>query len=536
MTEKDLLHALQHVDRKYTEEAGMRAAAAAEKKPRGIVMRTAAVAVSAAACFGLILFGLAIRKDPAITVAESDTSDELSFAAQTEMPAAEAVTTLYSVAGTTAPGSVKGTAAAVTAGSGTGKAVTSAAKKTETSAAKKTETTAGKKEETGTKPTAAAEPEQPAATHESTQAAAEPKVQYTEPSGLIYNLVPDGKTDYIPAAVNGLSNNVYRAKPGEKLRIGMTVKNAPKTGEAHFSFYAEHMTVTQMAAGDAYASAADLDAYAKDEFFSFLCASGGNPADGSTVCSFTVDVPEAPGRYTVTLTPGDEWNIPMIAVYSTEDDERYIEYKKMIDFTFYGLDILVGDTAVPAPAQPVLSDDIYWLLHEVGIIPSPDAKPTYACYDTLEEAGSKMIFAADSVTAHAGDRKVPVRVFIRNNTGFIDCGFRLICSPKLGVVLDDSSIPDFTIDPAYVHRLHYASELADPYHGIGFSIVAGTSPNFAKDGTLVTFYFDVPEDAAAGDVFEFSIELVNLDVQLNGNESKPVTDACTVKGKISIAE
>ena len=535
MTEKDLLHALQHVDRKYTEEAGKRAAAAAEKKPRGIVMRTAAVAVSAAACFGLILFGLAIRQDPEISVAESDTSDELSFAAQTEMPAAEAVTTVYTVAGTTAPGSVKGTAAAVTAGSGTGKAVTSGTKKTETSAAKTTETTAGKTEETETKQTAAAGPEQPAATQKST-AAAEPKVQYTEPSGLIYNLVPDGRTDYIPAAVNGLANNVYRAKPGEKLRIGMTVKNAPKISEAHFSFQADHMIITQMAAGDAYASAADLDAYAEDEIFSFLCVSGGNPADGSTVCSFTVDVPETPGRYTVTLTPGDEWNIPMIAVYSTEADERYKDFKKMHDFTFYGLDILVGDTAVPVPAQPVLSEPIYRLLHEVGILPSPDALPTYVCYDTLEEAGSKMIFAADSVTAHAGDKKVPVRVFIRNNTGFIDCGFRLICSPKLGVVLDDSSVPEFTIDPAYVHKLHYVSELADPYNGTGFSIAGGTSPNFTKDGTLVTFYFDIPEDAAAGDEFELSIELVNLDVQLNSNVSTPVTDACTVRGKISIAE
>ena len=94
MTEKDLLEALSRVNSKYTDEARERAEAAARKKPRRIMMRTAAAAVGAAACFGLAMFGLSQRKMPEVTVADKDLAEQVTQIVQTSETVTETAVTL----------------------------------------------------------------------------------------------------------------------------------------------------------------------------------------------------------------------------------------------------------------------------------------------------------------------------------------------------------------------------------------------------------------------------------------------------------
>ena len=83
MTENDLLYAMRHVSSRYTDEARERAEKAAEKKRSRIVRRTALAAVGAAACFGLVLFGLSHIPEQDINVAESDAEVEVTQIAET---------------------------------------------------------------------------------------------------------------------------------------------------------------------------------------------------------------------------------------------------------------------------------------------------------------------------------------------------------------------------------------------------------------------------------------------------------------------
>ena len=521
MTEKDLLQALRHADKKYTDEAKARAAAAAEKKPHGIVMRTAAVAVSAAACFGLILFGLAVRQDPEITVADSDTDDRLTYALQTGTTSAEI---------TPADAESAETTARVFVPEATGMTMTaSGAQKTEARGTGQTEAHVTQE------PTAAA-PDRTAESEVRSTAAVPAEVQetsHTVTDRLTYQLIPVSDSGWYSAEKYGLANNVYRAEPGEKLKICMTVRNDPVTSGGCYSFRAEGMEIYGMQAGDGYNSER-LHTFTTNNEYTFLTGmdTASAAADDSTVCSFFVDVPSKSGRYTVRLTPLSEYeNAPLIYAYGKPREGYYNDPAPILDFTFYGLDILVGDAAMPDSSEPVTSEPYYNRLVKEGKLPNPD-RVQYLLFDNIEYAVNRTAFVTEKVTAHAGDKKVPVRVFVQNNTGFTSCKLLIRYNGSLSICRNADGTPVYTVDPVFSECSCEADNDKE------FSLDGGAQPNFTADGTVVTFYFDVPKDVSSGMTYQIRAQLEELLAKEDpqSDATVQVRDACAVDGYIRIVD
>ena len=169
-------------------------------------------------------FDLQIKEEPLqTTTAAVQTVTETTAAAAKEKTE-KTVTTKKDTkeTGTTTTAKKDGKQAAVTTAagnSGSQNAATTAAPKATTAAPK---TTTAKRTTTTAKLTTTTA-RQTTAAPTTTTAVQKPPVT----DRLIYNLVPGGKTGWTPAYENDLANNVYRAQPGEEIRVDVTVKNDP---------------------------------------------------------------------------------------------------------------------------------------------------------------------------------------------------------------------------------------------------------------------------------------------------------------------
>ena len=466
MTEKDLLQALRHVDKKYTDEAKARAEAAAEKKPRGIMMRTAAAAVGAAACFGLILFGLAFRQDPEITVADSDTADQLTYAYQTEASAAARTAVTAETTQTTALKLVTEMSGTSKNAAGTQRTDASAVVQTEASAAQKT--------------TAFPPDSTTAAAARSTTAASAitPVTSPTDSGMLTYSLIPSAKSDWLSAEEYGLANNVYRGVPGERLDIDVVVKRDPGISAFNMMFEGS-LTWFDLEQGDAYDfSLAEFNLYETNGkgILNYIRSTNSIAPDDSTVCVYSVRVPSNPGRYTVSMN-GD--------FVSIQPDGSDLP----LDYVCYGLDILVGDEPVPEQAEPQIYDS-----NISTVFGSP-------VYDNPRDAFSNLAFQAEPVTAHAGEKNVPVHLRVSNSgSGFVSGRVKLNIAPELRVQTEDS-VPVVSVSQSF-DTFTCSGVLDEEKNIVTLSFGENSNTDRSVTGVFLTVYVDIPEDAEPNTVYK----------------------------------
>lgn len=153
--------------------------------------------------------------------------------------------------------------------------------------------------------------------------------------------------------------------------------------------------------------------------------------------------------------------------------------------------------------------------------------------DVEKQIGSDMTIGVLPITAHAGDKAVPVSVQIWNNSGFAAFGIQLYYDSKLKPVTAESN-NEFSDAPAAKCELGNAAQtfmksclIGEEDHMIVFAGLSGE--NSTEDGKIVTFYFDVPDDAPAG----HSFSLVTAIDSFN-DEKKQSLNVKTLDGAITI--
>lgn len=511
MTEQDLLYAMRHVSSRYTDEARERAEKAAEKKRSRIVRRTALAAVGAAACFGLVLFGLSHIPEQNLNVAESDAEVEVTQIAETS--AAE-------TSGTLPAGTESGDRPAKTVLAANG---TAPQQNNQTAAAKETGTAAVTAEQTA-KP--AAGQTAAAVTGKTTvvsaaaaKTTAPASAQAVMPDRLTYELVPRGKTGWLSAYENGLANHVYRAEPGEDLWLDLRVRNDPGTYSCFLTFELGELELLEWENGDIFPELTVRD-YVKEPLFfpddypkydryelveperHYVTCNAMNrrsentyAADGSVLCSLHVKVPEGSGRYPLTLTQKPmifNWYLNYIP-YANEvcriSPFLYLSQTKLQSFTFVGTDILVGDEPVPGKAEPLGTETLY-------------RESFYA--DDPEKRREIMQLGILRAEGNAGDDHVPVQLFVLNNDGFGSLYLQIRHGIELTACEDGNGII-FEPAEAFSDMTCTASATTD---GVwSFRLERGSNADLNAEGCLGTFYVKIPEDTVSGRFWELETDV-----------------------------
>lgn len=522
MTEQDLLYAMRHVSSRYTDEARERAEKAAEKKRRRTVMRTALAAVGAAACFGLMLFGLSHIPDQDLNVAESDA--EIEFTQIAETSAAE-------TSGTLPAGTESGDRPAKTVLAANG---TAPQQNKQTAAAKETGTAAVTAEQTA-KPAAgqtaaAVTGKTTAAPAASSKTTAPASSQAVMPDRLTYELVPRGKTGWLSAYENGLANHVYRAEPGEELWLDLRVRNDPGVYSVTLTFELGKLELLEWENGDIFPELTVRD-YSTEPVIHYENESPYNndvaeperhyvtcnamnrrsentyAADGSVLCSLHVKVPEGSGRYPLTLTQKATiftWYLHYIP-YANEvcriSPFLYLSQTKLQPFTFVGTDILVGDEPVPDKAELLGTETLY-------------RESFYA--DDPEKRREIMQLGILRAEGNAGDDHVPVQLFVLNNDGFGSLYLQITHDTELTACEDENGII-FEPAEAFSDMTCTASATTD---GIwSFRLERGSNADLKAEGYLGTFYVKIPEDMVSGRFWK-----LNMDVQrVQYPDGRPLT-------------
>lgn len=136
------------------------------------------------------------------------------------------------------------------------------------------------------------------------------------------------------------------------------------------------------------------------------------------------------------------------------------------------------------------------------------------------EIGTEPTIAVEPFSVRAGDKNVPVNVKIWNNPGFTSGGIQVYLDPAVKPVVGEIEelvnkpkvkIKLGTTVDGFMYSCLYGEE--DNVVGIGF---AGGSNQSLDNGTIFTFYIDVPADAESGTQYEIR---TNVD-SLSGNDRK----------------
>lgn len=138
-----------------------------------------------------------------------------------------------------------------------------------------------------------------------------------------------------------------------------------------------------------------------------------------------------------------------------------------------------------------------------------------------ESQSKEMTMYVEPVSAHAGDKSVPVSVSVKNNRGFAATGVQLFYDPalkpvKTGETSQISAIPfaKYQLGEQYKDFMSTCM-VGEEKHIVAFS--AMHTENCTVDGTLFTVYFDIPDDAKAGTQYAFQC---NVDSMTDSTQQK----------------
>ncbi len=125
------------------------------------------------------------------------------------------------------------------------------------------------------------------------------------------------------------------------------------------------------------------------------------------------------------------------------------------------------------------------------------------------EVGSEPALSIGVVHAKPGQKSVPVTVKIHNNPGFCAGGIRVIYDPAITPQYDPDSFQGVSDKGTAVSgsMLTYCS-VAPENLIVAYGILG--QENSAENGALFTCYFNIPENAASGKVYQLQTELAEL--------------------------
>ena len=495
--EETMEHSVYHENSDYPEKKEIR------MTRRGLASGTAVAAVLLALNVG---FGSFLLHD---SVGTSNKDDDVAEATQTTAATTVAadVTEITAAATTTQKASAKTTAAAKT---------TKKFAETKTKAVS-SQTTAAQTTVTEQLTTAAATTKTAQQTTATTTQAEKQRSKK-----LTYSLVPADRS----YETNGTNENapvVFHAKAGEPIKMKLTVQNDPGVSSFRADFYMSKFNLLSETGLNYYDGTVEYSVRAEelnDDRRALYIRGEGNGStkapDGAALAEYTLLAPAKPGRYVIEkydtteggyvsadAPDGTEILVPMYNVYL--NDQTPVE-----DYDLLGAEIIVDET-------------------ETG---SPDRVDP----DTLEGATVYM----EPVTAHAGQKHVPVNVYVKDFDPFVSGTIMLGYDPALKPLLYDYEMPGFGEESGlgislegtllenaplfksgamygsriYICFNNYNNMVSDDEDNL-IEIRNGSSVSDAEiteNGLLFTMYFDMPEECGTYQIAAWDGSVAGADV------------------------
>ena len=133
------------------------------------------------------------------------------------------------------------------------------------------------------------------------------------------------------------------------------------------------------------------------------------------------------------------------------------------------------------------------------------ASLTASAAGTLTIAGTQVEVSADDP---AGMKGIAITMSIENNPNYATSGIGIRYDERLTPVLNEDGSLKYETGSAVAGALTVV-ELDDSQSLIGWGSVSYT--NIKGDGDMLTVWFDLPDDAAAGDVYDIVFEVFLYD-------------------------
>ena len=462
---------------------------------RGVATGSAVAAALLALNVGLGGFMLHKSADDSVSTAESEVIEMTEAAAETTTAETEAEETA--------------TTAAEIRSAGKQNEVKSTAKKTAD-----TKTAAAPKQAANTQEAAAETPAQQTPAQQTPAAPA--KAETPKSTKLTYSLIPSDRA-YETTGTNEKAPVVCHVKPGEQFKMKLIVQNDPGVASFNASYRMEKMDLLSGTGSQYYNGEVNshllAEGYACDDRVLNIGGTGNGSTkapDGAALGECTLIAPSQPGRYviqeyitkTYSVDVDEEGNEHIIPVYHVYADADYTEH---IDCDIIGAEIIVDEGEATS-----------------GYLVDPE---------TLE--GPVIYF--EPVTAHAGQKNVPVNVCIKGADPFVSGHIALGYDPALKSKLFDHDTMDGIEGLSESSRLGISAEgtlLKDAmllntstmfgsliqvffnnYRDFGYDEQGlptvfhhGETQSDAvisEDGVLFTMYFDMPEECGTYRIFAY---------------------------------
>ena len=159
---------------------------------------------------------------------------------------------------------------------------------------------------------------------------------------IVYNLIPQG-LDYETAASRGKDNNLVKMDKGGELKVDWTIQNDQGTAGIQMNFDFTEVEYQSGKAGKAYRITPTYSDYKNGKdlkqgevTYAWAQDTEAKAKDNTVIYTFTVNVPDEKGTYTMKLDEGKNGNEELTNKVIPQDQT------KKHDFIFHGLDIEVG--------------------------------------------------------------------------------------------------------------------------------------------------------------------------------------------------
>ncbi len=462
---------------------------------RGVATGSAVAAALLALNVGIGGFMLHKSADDSVSTAESEVVEMTEVTAETTAAETETEETAATAAETK-----------------------SAAKQNEVkSTAKKTadsKTAAAPKQAANTQEAAAEPPAQQTPAQQIPAAPA--KAETPKSTKLTYSLIPSDKA-YETNGTNEKAPVVCHVKPGEQFKMKLIVQNDPGVASFNASYKMEKMNLLTGTGSQYYNGEVNSYLLAEEHACDDRVLNIGGTGDGSTkvpdgaaLGECTLIAPSQPGRYviqeyitkTYSVEVDEEGNEHIIPVYHVYADADYTEH---IDCDIIGAEIIVDEGEAAS-----------------GYLVDPE---------TLE--GPVIYF--EPVTAHAGQKNLPVNVCIKGADPFVSGHIALGYDPalksklfdhdtmdgieglsessRLGISVEGTLLKDamrLNSSAMYGSLIHvfFNNYCESGYDEEGLPTIFYRCENQADaavsgDGVLLTLYFDMPETCGTYRIFAY---------------------------------
>ncbi len=343
-----------------------------------------------------------------------------------------------------------------------------------------------------------------------------PVQQTTESSRngkLTYSMIPVGRT-YELTGSNAKAPIVFHAKAGEQIKMQLTIQNDPGVADFGVEYNIGEFNLLSQTDLQYYDGKVQFTIFgeeqANDDRVLLIGGTGTGSSkipDGTVLAEYTLLAPIQPGSYVIQeyiskgysfiVNPdGTETVLPNYHVFADSEGTNPIECDVL------GVEIIVdeAENTSPAPIDP----------------------------ETMEGP----IIYMESITAHAGQKNVPVNVYLKGCDPFVSGSLRLGYDPalkpllydydtmgdldvnaesRLGISVEDTLLEDVMLLNSSTTSGSIIMVFFNNYRNFGYDdngepiiIKNGETQADAiitEDGVLFTMYFDMPEECGQYQIF-----------------------------------